>query len=204
MSVFSSLQFQSPCQIGRMKNKILQVAALLASATFNSVFAVDIYEAIEQGDVKAAQALLDKGANVNELRDQGFTPLHAALFANETEIAKLLLAKGAKNSPDTDGITPLHIAASFGQITIMELLLKNGANINVKDNDGFTPLHNACESGNIDAVRLLLQKKANVNLKDDEGRTPLALVKSFIDSENAGDTNFLQIIDLLKANGGKE
>src|ERR1700722_10283944 len=44
-----------------------------------------------KGGVSAIEALLAAGSDVNEANDRGWTPLHAAAYANQAEIAGILL-----------------------------------------------------------------------------------------------------------------
>lgn len=56
------------------------------------------------------QALVDAGADVSQTDEGGNTPLHLAASAGETESAKILIGKGAKNVPNKKGETPLQLA----------------------------------------------------------------------------------------------
>eukprot|EP00744_Colponema_vietnamica_P001788 GILI01002918.1.p1 GENE.GILI01002918.1~~GILI01002918.1.p1 ORF type:complete len:363 (-),score=17.55 GILI01002918.1:128-1216(-) len=91
------------------------------------------------------QTLLDHGANVNVISDEGETPL--------TIITKDL--------PEYN-----HIGAA-----IAEALLQHGADPNIPSaNSGETPLHRRIP---VDVARLLIEKGANINAIDNEGNTPL-------------------------------
>jgi len=92
-----------------------------------------LISASRNGDLEAVQDALDGGANVNAGIGDGRPPLYFAVWADYTEIAKLLIAKGAKvNQKEFTGFFPLYSAAggNAGKETI-ELLIANGANINV-------------------------------------------------------------------------
>src|SRR5688572_6723245 len=54
-----------------------------------------LYDAVRRGDVAAVTAALDKGADVNAKFRYGATALFKAAERGHTEIAKLLLARGA-------------------------------------------------------------------------------------------------------------
>ncbi len=102
------------------------------------------------------------------------TPLHEASGSGHTEIAKLLISKGAKiNVKNKREFTPLHWASGGGHIEIAKLLISKGAKINVKDKDGITPLHLASYEGHTEIARLLISKGAKINAKDEYGWTPL-------------------------------
>jgi uncharacterized protein len=47
------------------------------------------------GDIEAARVLLDNGADINALGEDGDTPLHRAIAGDQTEMAEFLVARGA-------------------------------------------------------------------------------------------------------------
>lgn len=47
------------------------------------------------GDVESARVLLDHGAHIDALGEDGDTPLHRAVAAGQDEMVQLLLARGA-------------------------------------------------------------------------------------------------------------
>jgi ankyrin repeat protein len=66
--------------------------------------------------------------------------LHLALEFGHAEMAKLLLASGAKiDAPDSKRWQPLHYAAFHCQPDIVEQLLASGASADAKSQDGNTP-----------------------------------------------------------------
>jgi len=102
------------------------------------------------------------------------TRLHTAACHGHTEVAKLLLRKGADiHATNKDGKTPLHIAAVEGQTKVAELLLREGANIHAKDKKRFTPLSWAAENGHTKVADLLLRAGAEVDVRDENTWTPL-------------------------------
>jgi ankyrin repeat protein len=68
--------------------------------------------------------------------------LHLSIEFGHVEMAKLLLAAGAKadNAPDSQRWQPLHYAAFNCQPEIVELLLEKGASPHATTQDGNTPL----------------------------------------------------------------
>ncbi|KAK5995175.1 Ankyrin repeat domain-containing protein 50 [Cladobotryum mycophilum] len=137
-----------------------------------------LFLAIENGEETVLQQLLDKGACVDILNQDGRTLLSlAAEKENEgMGILKLLLKANKVNidAKDTeDGRTPLMCAVKTGNWAVSKLLLDAGANIEAKDDGGATPLVWAAESGKDAVVRLLIDAGANVKARDDDGNTPL-------------------------------
>ena len=68
--------------------------------------------------------LLERGADPNRGNDYGWTKLHQAGYANDRELAQLLLAAGARTdlSARGDGGTPLVAALFWGHRDVVELL----------------------------------------------------------------------------------
>ncbi len=114
------------------------------------------------------KALLDAGADVNALVDDGYdSPLNLATeLARDPEIIRLLLKAGADiEARDSDGMTPLMNAAAYYQwhdpAPYVTILLQAGANAKAaKSNDGKTALDYAKDDPQLvgtDAFRMLEQ-----------------------------------------------
>ncbi len=87
---------------------------------------------------EVARLLIDAGANVNFVGENGKTPLMGYLL-HRPEAVKLLLAHGANpNARDNDGNTPLHYCDHNPESA--RLLIEAGADVNARNNAGETPL----------------------------------------------------------------
>lgn len=84
--------------------------------------------AIEYGDLKSINLILDTGLDING-------------YINEDGTSK----------------TPLHLAASCPSLNVVEFLLKQGADTEIKDSDGLLPIDYAKEYGYTDTVELLMK-----------------------------------------------
>ncbi len=125
--------------------------------------------AIEKGNEKIVEALLNKGADVN-LRDKSeSTPLHLAIEkGNENIVNALLAAQGIDvNLRDKSEQTPLYLAAEKGKIGIVEAILAKGPNdIDLPDKLlGRTPLYVAADKSHHKIVRALLKAGADPLVK---------------------------------------
>jgi len=100
----------------------------------------------------AIDALLAAGAEVNDANDRGWTPLHAAAYANQPGIASLLLAKGAALDAEAHGGggTPLIAALFWGHREVTDLLGRHAVtpnNLRAAAGLGVPELVDACFSG---------------------------------------------------------
>jgi len=140
-----------------------------------------IHAAARQGNIEAVKQHLAAGADVNAIDHEGNTPLHHAVYNDQTEIIRLLIDKGAevngkrKAANHEKGVAPLHTATWRSTIETMELLIDNGADVNMKRADGAIALHYAVWFGLKEKAEFLLSKGSDVKARDgnNEGATPL-------------------------------
>jgi ankyrin repeat protein len=84
----------------------------------------------------------------------GMTPLLYAARDGRAEIARILIAAGAKvNIPEANKITPLLMAITNNEADAADILIQNGAEINASDFWGRTPLWAAVEMRDIEYSR---------------------------------------------------
>ena len=115
------------------------------------------------GHLDIVELLLESGADINAVSKNKFvaTPLQGAAVAKRIELARLLIARGAKLSPRGEGgDSPLHECAGNGAIEIARLLLDHGADINAKNDEGKTPLAIALEYKQPEMAKLLRERGA--------------------------------------------
>ena len=140
-----------------------------------------IHEYVQVGDEAEVKRWLQRCPDVDEVDDQGQTPLHVAAFENQLNIIKLLLRKGADcNALDSKSWTPLHCAASAWNFKACQLLLQTGkANVNVETPSGSTVLNYLCRTQNCDTneqvktLKMVLEAGAEVDAKNQFGETAL-------------------------------
>lgn len=112
----------------------------------------------------AVKLLLEAGANPDLASESGLYPLANVARVGFTEIARLLVERGANPKGVGTKFSPIHEAARNDQPEIIELLLTKGADINATK-DGWTPLMMAAAENKPFATQLLLQKGARVGMK---------------------------------------
>jgi serine/threonine protein kinase/ankyrin repeat protein len=106
--------------------------------------------AIDHRRLDMVELLIEKGAKVNDDRDQhGQTPLMAAISDRQLDMVELLISKGAKVDDDLDkhGQTLLLKAIDGENFDIVELLISKGAGVDVRNTSGQTPLMVAIATG---------------------------------------------------------
>jgi len=82
--------------------------------------------ACEHGSIRAVNAMISSGANVNICKNQGMTPLLFACWFNYVDVVKVLLAAGVDVNSRTivGGRTPLSVSKNN---KIRKMLLAAGA-----------------------------------------------------------------------------
>jgi ankyrin repeat protein len=105
-----------------------------------------------------AMYLLERGADPNS-QTAGRTPLHSAVWTEQTDLVKALFARGADPNPRLKkpiprvgrwlggalevkqvGATPFWLAAHLANVPMMRLLVEHGADPLLASDDGSTPL----------------------------------------------------------------
>ncbi|CAD5116068.1 DgyrCDS4999 [Dimorphilus gyrociliatus] len=145
--------------------------------------------AAHDGDYKAVEVLLNKGAELDIVDRSGQNALILASRQGHVEVVKQLLNAGADvDCGDHEGWTPLRSAAWGGHMEVVEVLLNYNAAVDNADNERRTALRAAAWSGHEDIVNKLISAGADVNKADAEGRTAL------IAASYMAHTNIVQIL----------
>ena len=161
-----------------------------------------LHQAVRQNDIKTADALIKRGADVKATTRYGVTPIGLAALNGNAAMLRRLLDAGA--DPDTatpGGETPLMTAARTGNVDTVTLLLERNANVNAKDTArAQTALMWAVTENHPDIVKLLAAKGADV-----KARTIVSIPKGEYVAARAGGASGPGIIRqraLPKADGG--
>ena len=148
----------------------------MSSASGSKPQAGALIAAVKAGDEALVRSLLDAGADVNEQDAETLnTPLHWVAYYGATDIAELLLSRGANTeAQDRNGMTPLHDAVAFASPKIVTLLLGRGASVNAPNTAGDTPLHLAAMFNETSAIaESLIEAGAVLDVKNEDEQTPL-------------------------------
>ena len=113
-----------------------------------------LWAAIRAGDVKAIEAALEKGADINAKNEMGVSALWVAASKGKPEVIELLVKRGADVNA-RDGIwyqTPLSSVVSTRKLDLAKLLIKAGA----KDVDA--ALFTAATGSNEPMLKMILEE----------------------------------------------
>ncbi|XP_074548089.1 kinase D-interacting substrate of 220 kDa B isoform X2 [Halichoeres trimaculatus] len=150
---------------------------------------------VEEENLAAVRAHLDKLRDVDCRSDNGQTPLMVASEQGSLEILQELIRRGANvNLDDVDCWTALISAAKEGHIEVVRELLENNANLEHRDMGGWTALMWAAYKNRVEVARLLLEKGANPNITGQYSVYPIIW---------AAGRGHAEIVHLLLQHGAK-
>ena len=158
---------------------------------------VNFWKAIYDENLAGIANTIQAGADINEEKLDGSTPLDETIDRSNIEIIKLLIASGVDvNKQGSGGYTPLMVAVEGGNTEMLELLIDNEAEVDLEasfkaekfdwpnpwDLDEYffsghrdkslTALMRAIEIGYVEMAELLIKNGADVD-KEVDGFTPL-------------------------------
>lgn len=121
---------------------------------------LSVFDAAAFGRIERLRALVaDDPSLARAFSDDGFTPLHLAVFGEQEEAAGVLIAAGADLNARSTGaiarVPPLGTAAFVGSVALARLLLDAGADVNAQEEGGATALDAATANGTEPLARLL-------------------------------------------------
>uniref|UniRef100_A0A674MJS9 Kinase D-interacting substrate 220b n=1 Tax=Takifugu rubripes TaxID=31033 RepID=A0A674MJS9_TAKRU len=124
----------------------------------------NLFGYVEEENLAALKAHLDRFKEVDGRSDNGQTPLMLAAEQGSLEILQELIRRGANvNLDDVDCWSALISAAKEGHIDVVKELLENSAYVEHRDMGGWTALMWAAYKGRVDVTQLLLEHGANAN-----------------------------------------
>ena len=121
--------------------------------------------------------LIDKGADMNHLNDDGVSPILQSIIDNNLHIFDLFVKKGfdINSYIGTAENTPLNICIVNKNPLFIDYLLEKGADINKPDKEGFLPIYSAIISDNLKLVKDLIEKGVDINGPiNSDNDTPIA------------------------------
>lgn len=119
---------------------------------------MDIFTAAMLGNVARVTQLLAQEPELCRANGVHNIPLlFFPVIGGHTELAEMLLTRGAPVNAGEGGNTPLHGAIVFGQPDLAEWLLKQGANPRALNYEDKSPLQLATERGDERLIALLTE-----------------------------------------------
>uniref|UniRef100_A0A8P4KJH3 Kinase D-interacting substrate 220b n=1 Tax=Dicentrarchus labrax TaxID=13489 RepID=A0A8P4KJH3_DICLA len=155
----------------------------------------NLFSYVEEENLSALKAHLDRFKEVDGRSDNGQTPLMLAAEQGSLEIIQELIRRGANvNLDDVDCWSALICAAKEGHVEVVKELLENSAYIEHRDMGGWTALMWAAYKGREEVTELLLEHGANPNTTGQYSVYPIIW---------AAGRGHADIVKLLLHNGAK-
>ncbi len=127
-----------------------------ATATTSSEGEQSLSDSVVAGDLSLASALLASGAEVDEPRVNGFTPLMRAAIRDDAAMVRLLVGHGADLAATTPGgLTVAHVAAEANAAKAMRVLIEAGVDLSYRSGNGMNTLHHAAAADGYEVVPVL-------------------------------------------------
>lgn len=142
--------------------------------TVESVGSASLHKAALQGGVDAINTALEQGVDIEEVSEDGRTPLMLAASRGHHEAIRTLLAAGANiDATSSKGWTTLMNAVRNKDARTVGLLISNGADVNHLSPDRWTALAEAAYQSQTEIVELLLNCGADTESRSSHDWTPL-------------------------------
>ncbi len=154
--------------------------------------AAELFTAIKGGDKAAVERLLERDRTLVDARnEQGLSPILAALYRSEDDIAAAILRRGPKltvfeaaAAGDAARVRQIvgrdrgeATAVGAVDIEIVRMLLAAGADPNAKSQSGSTPLHTVGFTGDREGLDLLMRHGADLAIKNNDGKTAAEIAR---------------------------
>ncbi|XP_023855356.1 kinase D-interacting substrate of 220 kDa B isoform X4 [Salvelinus sp. IW2-2015] len=124
----------------------------------------NLFSYVEEENLAALKAHLDKFKEVDGRSDNGQTPLMLASEQGSIEIVQELIRRGANvNLDDVDCWSALICAAKEGHVDVVKELLDSSAYMEHRDMGGWTALMWTAYKGRVEVTKVLLDNGANPN-----------------------------------------
>jgi ankyrin repeat protein len=171
-NVYNQSALQLSLDFSDFANDCVSVMLINAGASLALCAELRCLCSVASRSTSAIQALLNRGVNVNRLRNLEMrTPLHLVACSTRPDAAVLSLLINGRDVDlevrDSFGQTCTFIAAGSGNHRELRCFIDAGADVNGVDDTGQTPLHNVAS---YECAILLLAAGADLNARDDEGR----------------------------------
>lgn len=166
---------------------LVAVAIVLAPWGTTNEAPASLADAVESGDSDLAAELLAEGADPDQPRVFGMTPLMRAVLRDDAALVTLLLESGADASAKApEGLELTHLAAQTDAVDALEVVLAWGADPESRSLNGMNALDHAAATGSSQVVIALVRHGLDPDARSeviaqghgyprDRGGTPLII-----------------------------
>ena len=136
----------------------------------------ELSNAVIANDLDRVKFLAGKGADVNQVDNQGWTPLISAARQRHDKMVALLIELGADVNKAHDGFTPLTAAVMRDHAPTVKVLVDKGADLQAPGPGGFPPLPLAIGENKYEVAKTLMEAGADVKAAaGEDDLTPLMI-----------------------------
>ncbi|KAK3089385.1 hypothetical protein FSP39_003175 [Pinctada imbricata] len=173
------------------------------SDRMNACMANNLFHSVFKGRFRKVKLILDRGYNVNNKNNYGYSVLIAALHIEDDVKRDKMFRYLMHRHADITAKDPKHgrsilswasLLGRNDQVVLMLESLKGDFDLREQDYDGMTALHQATQSGHIDVVRTLVQEfrkyRLSVDVADRLGLTP------YLHAKRLGYTEICNILQV--------
>lgn len=162
------------CEVGAAEIVAALLARGIAVDKKYGSYEYPLIQAAESEHLTIVNLLIDAGADVNAVTEDGYNAMRCAMGNESVLIVEALLEAGADPNQKIDGESILYRAVENENTELVSLLLSSGADIETGTNDE-TPLSRAVFYEYPEIVKLLIDNGAEVEQKDKNGVTMMGL-----------------------------
>ena len=171
------------CAVSNSQRALQELKRMKAERYFTNRMQAEFVAAVGHGEVERAQRLLDEGAAVDAVGDEGMTALYWAIVKQNLTGFRFLVAHDAdpgtvtrwtESNGQEQWASVLELAAMLEDSSYLRALLAAGADPNqIVNASQQTAIYHALLHRRYDNVSLLLEKGANVNHQSKSLTTPI-------------------------------
>jgi ankyrin repeat protein len=170
----------TPAQLAINSGRTAQLNSLLSAGVSpnervgNSTDPSLLVLAIDRRNIDMVEALIQAGANIQDVDEDGEPPLLHALRSRSESIIQRLLDSGASpNVTSRNGTSAILLAAQNGIPWMVQMLLSQNASLAPRSSDGLDPLMAACQDGSEEIVDMLIAAGMKADRVDKSGANAL-------------------------------
>jgi hypothetical protein len=167
--LFKAIERADPVSVGELLDAGADPEAVEEDATA-------LLAACYLGHADVAGVLIQKGANVDAVTNNGTFPLLVACQEGHAGVVSELIAAHADvHRERADGCSPILMACQQGHPAVVSALIAAGLQVDTRSFEGATPLFYAAQAGHPNVAAILLASGADPDAELPTGATPLLI-----------------------------